>query len=120
MDGLGAYFVEGRGFRYTFTPKTGYVYLLVDLEIENSEYDSLSVSGSRFSVVVDSVKYDDSFASYTLSAPLPSVKVLKGGIVRGSVAFEVPSNVSQAGYLITYESYSWESYSANDIEWQRR
>ena len=89
----------------------GYTYLVLDLDIENRGYDSFSTNPLNFSVVVNNVKYN--VAWVTTENLLKAVDLLNGGKANGTLAFEVPTEVSSAGYQIRYAGFLTEY----DIEW---
>jgi hypothetical protein len=94
--------------------KPGYVYLVLDLHIENQGYDSFSTNPLFFYVVVSNVKYSVAFVM-GLEDELEVVDVLNRGEVRGKIAFEVPAEVSNTGYQIRYEAF--KEYN---IDWVKR
>jgi len=94
--------------------KPGYVYLVLDLHIENQGYDSFSTNPLFFYVVVSNVKYSVAFVM-GLENELGAVDLLDGGKAAGRIAFEVPSDVSSAGYQIRYEAF--RQYN---IEWVKQ
>jgi len=94
--------------------KPGYVYLVLDLHIENQDYDSFSTNPLFFYVVVSNVKYSVAFVM-GLENELGTVDLLDGGKATGRIAFEVPSDVSSAGYQIRYEAF--RQYN---IEWVKQ
>lgn len=89
----------------------GYTYLVLDLDIENRGYDSFSTNSFYFSVVVNKVEYDVAFV-VGLENELKMVDLLNGGKARGTLAFEVPTEVSSVGYQIKYEAFT-----RYDIDW---
>lgn len=92
----------------------GYVYLVLDLHIENQGYDSFSTNPLFFYVVVNNVKYSAAFVM-GLESELKAVDLLDRGKTAGEIAFEVPPEVSSAGYQIGYEAF--RKYN---IEWVKR
>jgi hypothetical protein len=92
-------------------PTGGFTYLVVRLEIQNHVDKNFRVGPSYFSVTVNNVKYDYDGATYWLPDGLKSVELLKGGMVPGSLAFEVP--VGTRDYTLTYEGLlTWP-----EIQW---
>ena len=94
--------------------KPGYVYLVLDLHIENQGYDSFSTNPLFFYVVVSNVKYSAAFVM-GLESELKVVDLLDGGKTAGEIAFEVPPEVSSAGYQIRCEAF--REYN---IEWVKQ
>jgi len=94
--------------------KPGYVYLVLDLHIENQGYDSFSTNPLFFYVVVNNVKYSAAFVM-GLESELKAVDLLDRGKTAGKIAFEVLPEVSSAGYQIRYEAF--RKYN---IEWVKR
>lgn len=91
----------------------GYTFLVLDLDIENQGYDSFKVYTALFSVVVNNVSYDE--VGFAVEASnLKSVDLLDGGRVTGTVAFEVPVEVSSAGFEPKYWDYG---YTECRVEW---
>ena len=85
-------------------PGSGYTYLVLNLDIENQGYESFAAAGGLFSVVVNNVEYG--CTSVGLENTLGYVDVLDGGRISGGLAFEVPAEVSSAGYEPKYYQ-SW-------------
>ncbi len=89
---------------------SGKVFLVITMNIENHGYEKFHVSPSTFNLIANNIKYGDS-GSYQLEDVLDRVDIPAGGSIKGSVAFEVPSNIgsyqlqySGAGdYNITYK-----------------
>jgi hypothetical protein len=92
-------------------PSSGYVYLVVDMTIENQGYDSFSSNPFYFSVVINNVKYSTAFVT-ELENELQPVDVLNGGTVQGKLAFEVPTGT-------TTFSPIYEGFSNYNIQWVR-
>ena len=92
--------------------KPGYVYLVLDLHIENQGYDSFSTNPLNFSVVVNNVEYNVAFV-VGLENKLKAVDLLSGGKARGTLVFEVPTEVSSGGYQIRYKAF----LTKYNIEW---
>jgi hypothetical protein len=83
-------------------PEQGYTYLILTVQIQNNIDKELNVGPQYFSIIVNNVKYDTDFATYSLPDTLKSVTVLKGGVVTGSLAFEVPAGTT--AYTPTFEN----------------
>jgi len=84
-------------------PPPGNAFLVVFMTIKNQGYDSFSVSPIYFSLIANNIKYSSSIYSYSLQNSLPSVDVLNGGSLTGSLAFEVPSSTTT--YTVKYEAF---------------
>ena len=93
----------------------GYTYLILDLEIENHGYESFSTNPLNFSVVVDNVEYDTAFV-FGSENELKTMDLLNGGTIRGTLAFEVPSGVSDKGYQIRYRAF----LTSYEIDWVKQ
>lgn len=89
-------------------PKDGYVYMILNLDIENRKDKQFSTSPFNFKVIIDGVEYDYDSATYSLDDALQSVDLHKGGRISGSLTFEVPDNSRQ--YIPYYEAlfYQWK------------
>lgn len=94
--------------------KPGYVYLVLDLHIDNRGYDSFSTNPLYFYVVVNNVKYSVAFVM-GLEDELKVVDLFSGGKTAGRIAFEVPAEVCSTGYQIRYEAF--RDYN---IKWVKR
>lgn len=94
------------------TPKAGYVYLVLNMTIQNQGYDSFSVNPFYFSVVVSNVKYHTAFVT-ELDNELGWADVMNGGSMSGNLAFEVPSSVTYSGFHPTYEAF----LTTYNIQW---
>ena len=81
----------------------GYVFLVLDLDIENQGYESVDANPFSCSVVINKVEYDASFI--TVEGELKYVKLLDGGRTTGKVLFEVPEEVINVGYQPRYETW---------------
>ncbi|MFZ3058287.1 MAG: DUF4352 domain-containing protein [Candidatus Methanoperedens sp.] len=84
-------------------PKKGYVFLVITMNIENHGYKEFQVSPYSFDLVANNIKYKASGGSYLLDDKLDSVDILDGGSLKGSVAFEVPSNIES--YQLQYSYF---------------
>lgn len=84
-------------------PKQGYVFLVITMNIENHGYKEFQVSPYSFDLVANNIKYKASGGSYLLDDKLDSVDILDGGSVKGSIAFEVPSNIES--YQLQYNYF---------------
>lgn len=82
---------------------TGKLFLVITMNIENHGYESFSVGSAYFSVIANNVKYHASGYSYTIDSKLDSVDLLDGGSTKGSLVFEVPSNIGS--YQIQYSGF---------------
>ncbi len=81
----------------------GKVYLIVSMNITNRGYDQVNTNPNYFYVIYDNVKYDIAVQTYSLSLDnkLDSVDLLDGGSTKGSIVFEVPSNIDN--YQLQYD-----------------
>jgi len=84
--------------------KTGYRFLVVNMDILNQGYNSFNTNPGYFVVTVNNVNYDYSSSSYGLPDCLPTVDVLDGGNLTGTLAFEIPSNTMN--YSIKYDGFN--------------
>lgn len=84
-------------------PKAGYTFLILTLQIQNNINREFEVNPFYFHVTINNVKYDVDFATYALSDTLTSGKVLKGGTLSGSIAFQVPEGT--VNYTPSYEAF---------------
>lgn len=91
------------------TPKSGNVYLVLNLNIKNQGYDSFSINAFNFSLVANNIEYSPAFVS-ELDNELPAINLLNGGNTNGKICFEVP--IGTSNYNLTYDSY--KKYN---IEW---
>lgn len=78
-------------------PQEGYVYLVLDMTIQNQGYDSFLLDPGNCLVWVQQVWYDSAWIR--LENMLSPASVPNGGTVSGKVAFEVPSSVTNAGFV---------------------
>ncbi len=89
---------------------SGDVFLVITMNIENHGYEKFHVSPSTFNLIANNIKYGES-GSYQLEDVLDRVDIPDGGSIKGSVAFEVPSNIGNyqlqysgsGDYNITYK-----------------
>ncbi len=79
----------------------GNVFLVFAMNIENHGYEKFYVSPSTFNLIANNIKYGES-GSYQLEDVLDRVDIPDGGSIKGSVAFEVPSNIGS--YQLQYYS----------------
>lgn len=104
ISALGARFSTGDGWS---TPRTGYVFVVVDLTVENLGPSPMRyVSISDFEMLhEDGALYDYEFVADTLDCHLPGVDLMAGGSTSGCVGFEVPMD----GTLeLIYAPYQYE------------
>jgi hypothetical protein len=85
-------------------PKSGNVYLVVTMTIENHGYNEISTNPNYLSVISNNIKYDYSSDTFSLSDKLDTANVLDGGSIKGSIAFEVPSNIGD--FKLQYKSFT--------------
>jgi hypothetical protein len=69
------------------------------MNIENHGYEKFHVSPSIFNIIANNIKYGES-GSYQLDDVLARVDIPDGGSIKGSVAFEIPSNIGS--YQLQY------------------
>jgi hypothetical protein len=89
----------------------GLTFLVLTVEIRNHADNEFSTNPFNFKVIVDNIKYDHHFATYSLPDSLKAVDLLKGGVTSGSLVFEVPSGT--VAYTPTYEA----PFRSVKIEW---
>lgn len=87
----------------------GKVYLVADLQIENHGYKEFSVNPNYVKIEIDNVQYDYSWVSVEELglASLDSVTLKDGGITKGAVAFEIPSDSKE--YSLVWDA--WQTYN---------
>ncbi len=95
---------------YSEAPQ-GKVYLIVTMTIENHGYKEFNTNPYTFKLIANNIKYDIAAESYSLKDKLDTVDLLDGGSLKGSLAFEVPSDIGN--YQIQIES--WREYNINYI-----
>jgi uncharacterized repeat protein (TIGR02543 family) len=83
-----------------FTAKSGYTYLILDLNIENNGYESFDTYEGYFYVIVNNVQYSNTPTG--TENELEDVSLLSGGQTSGNIEFEVPQNVVSLGYQVGY------------------
>jgi len=72
----------------------GKVFLVITLNIENHGYKAFPINQYSFDLIINNIKYEASVGGNSLlNDELDSVDILDGGSVKGSIAFEVPSNI---------------------------
>jgi hypothetical protein len=89
----------------------GLTFLVVTVEIQNHADKEFSTNPYNFNVIVNNVKYNHHFATYSLPDSLKAVDLLKDGTASGSLVFEVPSGTT--AYTLTYEAL----FRNVEIEW---
>ena len=75
---------------------------MVTVEIRNHADNEFSTNPFNFKVIVNNVKYDHHFTTYSLPDSLRAVDLLKDGVTSGSLVFEVP--LGTVAYTLTYEA----------------
>lgn len=101
----------------------GYVYLAVNMTIENNGYDTFNTDAANFFVVVNNTKYSfDKSGTSDIAAMGDSlwknVDVPNGGAFTGTLVFQIPwnSKVSSIGYSgLDNQSQSFNIVWASDI-----
>ncbi len=85
-------------------PKPGNIFLIVTMTIDNHGYDEINTNPNYFSVIANNIKYDYTSSTYSLEDKLDTADILDGGSMRGSMAFEVPSNIEE--FKLQYKAYT--------------
>jgi hypothetical protein len=91
--------------------KAGYTFLILTLQIQNLVDREFSTNPLYFHVVVNNVKYDVDFATYSLSDTLQAVQLQKGGTISGSIVFQIPTGTTS--YTPTYQA----PFTTVNIQW---
>ena len=84
--------------------KSDKVFLVITMNIENRGYKEFNTNPFFFKIIANNVKYDIATESYNLDDKLDTVDLLDAGTLKGSLAFEVPSNIGS--YQIQYDGWS--------------
>lgn len=82
--------VEPLGVDY---PKSGKVFLVVNMTIRNNGYDRFSANTFYFHVIVDKVNYNVDRETYVVNN-WNTTDVLNGGIFKGTLVFQIPANAT--------------------------
>ena len=85
------------------TPKSGYTYLILTLYIQNNVDTEFITNPLYFFVTINNIKYEVGFAAYALPDTLATARLFKGGIMTGSIAFQVPKGT--VNYTPSYEAF---------------
>ena len=98
---------------FTDSADLGYVFLILNLEIENQGYESVSTGHAFFYVIINNVKYSHAQQGVFGSEDrLKVVNLLDGGRITGKLTFEVPQEVTSVGYQPIYDF-------VDNVEWIR-
>ncbi len=84
-------------------PAENYVYLVLNLTIENKGYSAFSTNPARFYVVINRISYDPALISYP--EELKTFALPDGKKTSGKIVFEVPSTYSSFGYEPGYSAF---------------
>ncbi len=97
----------------------GFTYLVVDLDIENRDYDEFPVNVLfSFKAVVAGVQYGSDFASTQVAKPLQTVTLQRGGRISGQLAFKIPETSTVPTYSLIYEA-PFKSFNVNFVSMQQ-
>ena len=88
-------------------PESGNQYVKIDVTIKNNTDDSIDVSSYEFKILDSNGVYHDT--NYILNNSLSSTKVAKGGVLSGSISFEVPKNDNELKLVYTPSFWSDEN-----------
>lgn len=89
----------------------GKIFLVITLDINNNGYDKFSNNLLYWELEVNKKKYNYIYQTDSLDDKLETTEILNGGTSKGSIAFEVPEDVTN--YTIYYTGF--EKYS---IDWK--
>ena len=93
-----------------FEPNPGYVYMVVDIELENHGYSEFDVNPFYFEAVVNKVQYECTTTTFDESInTLPTVTLQDGGVVSGQLVYQVLEGSKE--YSIEYTGYTWIGYN---------
>jgi len=119
---------------YMWVKQTGSLYLLVDLTIENRGYESFNTSPEYFTLILGNIlgetsprppiSFDGTLSDQKDGAysDLRSYDLQNGGMLRGRLAFPVPTDIQRATerYTINYSGvrsyniqWSWKPSQSN-------
>jgi hypothetical protein len=79
----------------------GQLFLVLDLDIENQGYASISTAASLFSVILNDVEYSQRVTG--VEDTLKLVDLFDGERIIGKVVFKVPQEVKSVGYQPRYQ-----------------
>lgn len=88
-------------------PESGNQYVKIDVTIKNNTEDSIDVASYEFKILDSNGVYHDT--NYILKNSLSSTKVVKGGVLSGSISFEVPKNDDNLKLVYTPSFWSDEN-----------
>lgn len=93
-----------------FESNPGYVYMVVDIELENHGYSEFDVNPYYFEAVVNKVQYACDAATFDTSInTLPLVTLQDGGAVSGQLVYQIAEGSTE--YSIEYAGYTWMDYN---------
>lgn len=93
-----------------FEPNAGYVYMVVDLELENHGYSEFNVNPYYFDAIVNNIKYSCDLPTYDDSInTLPDVTLQDGGAISGQIVYQILKGSNE--YRIEYSGFSWTDYN---------
>ena len=92
-------YIVSRGYGEYSEP--GQLFLVLDLDIENQGYASISTAASLFSVILNDVEYSQRVTGVVDA--LKSVDLFDGERIIGEVVFKVPQEVMSVGYQPRYQ-----------------
>jgi hypothetical protein len=100
---------------------TGQEYLVLTMQITNSNYTGYNqgfyVDPSAFYLIVNSVRYGDYSATYSLQNPLPVATILPGGTLTGQIAFLVPGIYAQTPNFQPVYQFADTNPTINWVMW---
>ncbi len=98
---------------------SGKIYLIVTMNIENHGYGDFTVNNDWWTVTVNEVQYSRTYATYYLDDQFKYQKILNGGEVSGSIAFEIPKNgINASDY--TYSIYNDKQSKYYNIKYVKK
>jgi hypothetical protein len=73
------------------------------MNIENHGYKEFNLNPFYFNLIANNIKYNTATESFSLDDKLETVDLLDGGTIKGSLAFDVPSNIGS--YQLQYSGF---------------
>ena len=104
-----------------FTPGTGNIYLVADVQIENSRSDSIQFSFLYFAVVGSNGQTYRPAHGSSDYAPAPALipgQLAKGASIRGNVVFEIPASVTTGMIQYRNEQPNTEIWYQYQFAWK--
>jgi len=74
-----------------FSAGSGMQYMVLHMKMANDAPHPIYTSAAYWSVIIDSITYDYSAATFDSSIPYQSVMVNQGGTYENTIVFEIPS-----------------------------